>query len=56
MKKILTLSLILMSTLPALAYVRDDTETGSLSGMFIFFAIFFIVAIVSLKNQDKNQH
>lgn len=28
MKKLFALSLILMSTLPALAYVRDDTDTG----------------------------
>lgn len=53
MKKTLTLAIILMSTLPALAYVRDDTKTGSLGGMFIFFAIFFIGMIISLKNQDK---
>ena len=54
MKKIFALSLSLMSALPALAYVRDDTETGwGLGGALLFFAIFIIWGIAELKNQDK---
>ena len=54
MKKILTLALILMSTLPALAYVRDDTDSGlGFGGTILFFAILFIWMIIELKNQDK---
>ena len=54
MKKLFALSLILMSTLPALAYVRDDTDTGwGLGGTILFFAILFIWMIIELKNQDK---
>lgn len=42
--------------MPAFAYVRDDTDSGTgLLGGFIFFVIFIIAAIISLKNQDKNK-
>ena len=55
MKKLFTTLLLLMNILPAFAYVRDDTEEGwSLGGTLLFFAILIIGAIVSLKNQDKN--
>ena len=55
MKKLFTTLLLLMNILPAFAYVRDDTEEGwSFGGTLLFFAILIIGAIVSLKNQDKN--
>ena len=48
--------LLLLNIVPAFAYVRDDTDSGTgLLGGFIFFVIFIIAAIISLKNQDKNK-
>ena len=56
MKKLFTTLLLLMNILPAFAYVRDDTDSGmGLIGGLIFWVIFIIFAIVSLKNEDKNK-
>ena len=53
-KKLATTLLLLLNILPALAYVRDDTDSGTgLLGGLIFFVIFIIGVIISLKNQDK---
>lgn len=55
MKKTFLATLLLsLNIVPAFAYVRDDTDSGTgLLGGLIFFVIFIIGAIISLKNQDK---
>ena len=55
MKKIFFATLLLsLNIVPAFAYVRDDTDSGTgLLGGLIFLVIFIIGAIISLKNQDK---
>ena len=55
MKKTVAATLLLLvNILPALAYVRDDTDSGwGAGGTILFFAILIIGAIIALKNQDK---
>ena len=56
MKKLLTTLCLSLQTLPTFAYVRDDTDSGmGLLGGLIFWVIFIIFAIVSLKNEEKNK-
>lgn len=56
MKKLLTTLCLSLQTLPTFAYVRDDTDSGmGLLGGLIFWVIFIIFTIVSLKNEDKNK-
>lgn len=58
MKKLFTAFILFLNILPTFAALppRDDREggTGLLGGLFIF-VIFFIAAIIKLKNEDKNK-